>query len=170
MRKSRIGYRGLTFVFITAALLAVALFTGPGDTPHSARTSAQTLEPAAYLPIMHSPPNPAIIVITEICRPYWLPKNGEYVEIANQGGSPQEMTNWKLRNETYGQTYTFPTFTLQPGRKVKVFSRTGFDSADELFWWHPDPWPIWGAGNTACIYEADWTQVDCMTAGASRDC
>ena len=170
MCRSKIGPRGSTFIFITAALLAVAFFTGPGYSQHGARSSAQELEPAAYLPIMHSPPNPAIIVIIKICRPYWLPKNGEYVQIENQGGSPQEMTNWKLKNINRGQTYTFPVFTLQPGRTVKVFSRVGFDGDDELFWAHSDPWPIWGAGETACIYEPDGTQVDCMTAGASTDC
>ncbi len=169
MHKSMAGCKRLTLFLIAVSFLALALFNGPGHTLHDARSSAQTLEPAAYLPIMRSPP-PAIIRITEICRPGWLPKNGEFVKIENQGGSPGNLTNWKLKNINRGQTYTFPTFTLQPGRWVKVYSRVGINDDDELFWAHPDPWPIWGAGESACIFRSDGAQVDCMTAGTTSDC
>ena len=167
MRKSTTGRKKQ--LLITVLFLALMLFTGRGHKLREARISAQTPEPRAYLPIIHGA-QPAIIRITEICRPDWLPKNGEFVKIENQGGRPQELTNWKLKNINRGQTYTFPTFTLQPGRWVKVYSRVGIDDDDRLFWAHPDPWPIWGAGDTACIFKPDWAQVDCMTAGTTSDC
>jgi hypothetical protein len=71
------------------------------------------------------------------------------------------MTDWKLKNETRGDVFNFPVFTLEAGRWVKVYSRAGRNDDDELYWWDTDPWEIWHPGDIACIYEPDWTQVHC---------
>jgi hypothetical protein len=40
--------------------------------------------------------------------------------LANQGGAPIELTGWTVKDE-HGWTYTFPTFTLEPGAKVQLY-------------------------------------------------
>jgi hypothetical protein len=59
--------------------------------------------------------------------------NGEWVEIANQGTSAQNLQGWTLSDQD-NHTYAFKSFTLQPEASVKVHTGTDDDSATDLFW------------------------------------
>jgi len=58
---------------------------------------------------------------------------GEYVRIRNQGGQPADMTGWTLRDEA-NHTFTFPSFTLGVIATVRVWTRSGSNTATDLYW------------------------------------
>lgn len=151
----------VVFLFLTWVLFAVPSQMASRQEANPASTSL------AFLPHLRSGPTPfapAVIRITYIYYPSLLPKAREYVRIENQGGSSQSMLGWKLKNEDgYEETYTFPDFTLDPGKKVEVYSACGLETEDKLYWCHGDHyWRIWDHGETACVYKPDMTQVHCM--------
>jgi hypothetical protein len=47
-------------------------------------------------------------------------KEEEFVCLANPGGAAVELAGWTIKDE-HGWTYTFPTFTLEPGAKVQLY-------------------------------------------------
>ena len=151
----------VVFLFLTWVLFAVPSHMASLQEANPASTSL------AFLPHLRSGPTPlapAVIRISYIYYPPLLRKANEYVRIENQGGSSQSMLGWKLKNEDgYQETYTFPDFTLDPGKKVDVYSACGLETEDKLYWCHGDHYfPIWGHGETACVYKPDMTQVHCM--------
>ena len=58
---------------------------------------------------------------------------GEYVRIENSGGRPADMTDWTLRDDA-NHVFTFPTFTLNAGASVRVWTKSGTDTATDLYW------------------------------------
>jgi hypothetical protein len=75
----------------------------------------------------------------------------EYVQIVNQGQNRADLTAWQLLNES-GQQFTFPVFLLNSGGAVKVLSKSGTNTAIELFWQADQP--IWQPGETARLINA----------------
>lgn len=60
--------------------------------------------------------------------------NDEYVEFTNEGGSAIDLTGWTLSDEA-DHTYQFPSgFTLEAGDSVTVYTGSGDDTEDELYW------------------------------------
>ena len=60
--------------------------------------------------------------------------NDEYVEFTNEGGSSIDLTGWTLSDEA-DHTYQFPSgFTLEAGDSVTVYTGSGDDTEDELYW------------------------------------
>jgi len=50
-------------------------------------------------------------------------ESDEYVEIANLGGEPVEITGWVLKDIADGSpSFTFPSFILQPGTRIRVYT------------------------------------------------
>ncbi len=49
-----------------------------------------------------------------------LNKKDEYVTIKNNSSVPVNLTNWKIVSVRGNQTFTFPSFTLNAGKEVKV--------------------------------------------------
>ena len=166
MFKTAIGRLMASLFFVAGLMLVFLLYTAPSYTV-APRSPQATLTPQAYLPFLHRDVTipPPIIRIVQIYLPSILPKAYEYVKIENQGGSAQVMTGWKLKNENNSEVFTFPEFTLQPGKTVKVYSRAGDNDDDELYWWDKDPYPIWRKGHIGCLYEAGGARVHCRTAG-----
>ena len=121
----------------------------PTKTPTPSRTPTRT--PTA------TSPAPAQIKITFIL---YAPTNGtleEYVRIQNLGGTAQSMTNWTLRDES-AHIYTFPAFTLGPGAQVQVWTKSGTNSATNLYWGSAQA--IWNnAGDTAFLRNAGGAAV-----------
>jgi len=99
------------------------------------------------------PPAPADVDITYICYdPEGSDVEAEYVRIANTGGSAQSMTGWTLR-DLANHTYTFPNFTLGAGASVKVWVKSGSDTATDLYWNSSSA--IWNnTGDTAYLRDA----------------
>jgi hypothetical protein len=58
---------------------------------------------------------------------------GEYVVLQNDSSVPVNLRGWTLRDEQ-GDTYTFPAHTLVPGATVNIWTRSGADDAQNLYW------------------------------------
>jgi len=118
-----------------------------------------------YLPLVmrnHTPapaPSPANVQITYI--EYNPPGNdveGEYVRIENLGGSATEMTKWTLRDDA-NHTFTFPTFTLNAGATVRVWTKSGTNTSTDLYWGSGSA--IWNnTGDTAYLRDDHGNLID----------
>jgi len=88
-------------------------------------------------------------------------KNGEWVEIKNQGESSVNMKNWTLKDEA-NHIYTFSDFTLAPGKSVFLYSGCGIDTQEKLYWQCPEgKYAIWNnSGDTAFLRDASGNLVD----------
>jgi len=164
MKKTTVGHMMGISGLIVFSLLVLVLFSVPSHTAPLQQANPGTT-PWAWLPQLRSGPTPlapAVIKITYVYYPPSLRKAREYVHIENQGASSQSMLGWKLKNETSGEIYTFPDFTLGSGRAVDVYSACGLETEDKLYWcFNEHYFPIWDHGDTACVYEPNWTQVHC---------
>jgi competence protein ComEC len=65
----------------------------------------------------------------------------EYVEIKNNGGSPQQLEDWTLR-DTANHVFTFPNYSIHPGEVCRVYTNEyhpewcGFDYASGSAIWN----------------------------------
>lgn len=79
--------------------------------------------------------------------------NGEWIQITNSGQNSASMTDWSIFDDSSRQIYEFPSFTLNPGTSVKVFTGKGSNSATELYMGRGSP--IWNNdGDTATLKDA----------------
>ena len=98
---------------------------------------------------------------------------GEYVMLENTGRSELDLTGWTLNDES-DNTFTFPLLVLGSGKKVKVWVRSGPDSAENVYWGR-DGAAVWNnSGDSAflrdsagtliasCAYEGGGVEVDCL--------
>lgn len=89
--------------------------------------------------------------------------NGEWIEIANLGTTPVDMTGWGVRDESTRHRYEFPDgFVLGADDFVRIGSGCEWDDNDEnvdLFWCAWDP--VWNnSGDTAFLVDAAGLFVD----------
>jgi hypothetical protein len=83
---------------------------------------------------------------------------GEYVRIENLGGSASDMTDWTLRDEA-NKVFTFPTFTLEGGAVMQVWTKSGTNTATDLYWGSGSA--IWNnTGDCAYLRDNGGTAVD----------
>ena len=74
----------------------------------------------------------------------------EWVKVTNKGSSPVSLGGWKIEDEGSKHTYIFPSYTLDTGSTVTVYTKKGTNSATELYWGSSSP--IWNNdGDTASI-------------------
>jgi hypothetical protein len=63
------------------------------------------------------------------------------------------MTNWKIKDEA-NHTYTFPKFTFNPLASFTLYTGSGTDTSDKLYW-NSDT-PIWNNDHdTLYLYDAN---------------
>jgi micrococcal nuclease len=85
--------------------------------------------------------------------------NGEWIEIANQGGEPVQMAAYTLKDEA-NHIYTFDDFTAAPGMTFRLYSGQGGDGPTELYWGLNGE-SIWNnGGDAAFLRDADGNLVD----------
>ncbi len=79
--------------------------------------------------------------------------NGEWIVLENTGDSELDLTGWTLGDEA-SHTYSFPDgFTLGPGETVTLYTGSGTDSANELYWGSDSA--IWNnGGDTVTVRDA----------------
>ncbi len=78
--------------------------------------------------------------------------NEEWVELTNLGGVDEDLTGWTLE-DAQNHTYTFKSFTLNAGSKVKLHTGKGDDSAEDLYW--NKNTPVWNnSGDVATLKDA----------------
>jgi len=88
-------------------------------------------------------------------------KNGEWVEIKNQGENSVNMINWTLKDEA-NHIYTFADFTLTPDESLFIYSGCGSNTQEKLYWQCPEgEYAIWNnSGDTAFLRDASGNLVD----------
>jgi hypothetical protein len=75
-----------------------------------------------------------------------------WVKISNKGSSPVSLSGWKIKDEGSKHAYTFPSYTLDSGNTVTVYTEEGTNSASELYWQLENP--IWNNdGDKAYLYD-----------------
>jgi hypothetical protein len=85
----------------------------------------------------------------------------EWVKISNTGPSPVSLNGWKIEDEGSKHTYTFPSYTLDPGATVTIYTEKGTNSATELYWQLDGP--IWNNdGDTASLYDSSGKLVSTL--------
>jgi Lamin Tail Domain len=75
----------------------------------------------------------------------------EAVIIQNNGISPLMLTDWTLKNNL-GSIYTFPQLMLFPGGMVQLHTRSGSDTAADLYWQRSAS--VWSSGELAALYDS----------------
>jgi hypothetical protein len=58
---------------------------------------------------------------------------GEYVLIHNSGSRSADLTGWTLSDMAF-HTFRLPPFILAPNADVRVWTRTGVNTAADLYW------------------------------------
>ena len=100
-------------------------------------------------------------ITTIVYDPVGSDVDGEYVTIENKGNLAQTMTGWTLR-DVANNTYTFPSFTLQPGTAVNVWIKVGVNTDVDLFWGRGSS--VWNNdGDTAYLRDGGGVDVDVCT-------
>ncbi|MFU1783012.1 lamin tail domain-containing protein [Haloarcula japonica] len=83
--------------------------------------------------------------------------NDEYIVLENTGGSAVDMGGWTLADSA-DHTYYFPSgFSLGPGESVTIYTGSGSDSDDELYWGSSSA--IWNNGGDTVIVETDYGET-----------
>jgi hypothetical protein len=76
--------------------------------------------------------------------------DNESVMIQNNGSSSLALTGWTLKNNL-GVSFTFPQLILFPGGSVQVHTKSGSDTAADLYWQLSEP--AWSSGELAALYD-----------------
>jgi hypothetical protein len=74
----------------------------------------------------------------------------EAVTIQNTGNSTLVLTGWALKNNL-GAAYTFPELTLFPGGMVELHTKSGSNTASDLYWQRSAS--VWSSGELAALYD-----------------
>lgn len=124
------------------------------------------------LPPTNTPPPPADVRITYILyNPAGSDLNGEFVRIQNVGGTTANLTSWRL-SDADNHDFTFPGFTLAPGATVQVWTKSGVNTATDLYWGQNQA--IWtNTGDTAFLRDSGGVLIDSCSypgGGTSAGC
>jgi hypothetical protein len=74
----------------------------------------------------------------------------EAVTIQNTGNSTLVLTGWALKNNL-GAAYTFPELTLFSGGMVELHTKSGSNTASDLYWQRSAS--VWSSGELAALYD-----------------
>ena len=88
---------------------------------------------------------------------------GEFVRIENSGRAVADMTGWTLRDEA-GHQFTFPAYGLKAGKYVRVWTKTGANTATDLYWGRGQA--VWNnTGDCAYLQDSTGKMVDTCRFG-----
>jgi len=82
-------------------------------------------------------------------------KNEEYVRVKNRTTETVDITGWTIKAKESGKKYTFPSFYLDPNDAVKVWTKVGSNTEENLYW-----------GLTSEVWDDD---DDCGRLGDNHD-
>jgi micrococcal nuclease len=60
--------------------------------------------------------------------------NGEYVTFVNTCPYSCDLTNWTVKDESSRNLYIFPTFVLESGKTVTLYTGCGTNTKTQLYW------------------------------------
>jgi len=97
-------------------------------------------------------------------------RNQEYIVIRNSGSHRVTMTGWVLHDvPRAGSTnkFVFPSFSLRPGKTVRIHTGSGTNSSTDLYW--GSSVYIWGDdSDTATLQKSGTTMSTCgWTTGST---
>lgn len=96
-------------------------------------------------------------IFTILFDPRGPEPQGEFVLIQNDRASAVDLAGWTLSDEAQ-HVYTFPSFTLPSGGTVKVWTGTGTNDADNLFWGRRQA--IWNnTGDIGVLHDVAGTEI-----------
>lgn len=88
--------------------------------------------------------------------------NGEWLELANDGSAPVDLTGFTIKDEA-NHIYTFQELLLQPGQALRLYSGQGRDDDDTLYWGLQGD-SVWSnSGDTAYLRDPEGQLVDSST-------
>ncbi len=90
--------------------------------------------------------------------------NSEAVQIGNDSDSPVTLVGWRLEREN-GPVYEFGNVTLFPGSGVRVYSASGEDDSQRLYWGQREG--VWLTGAVVRLVNAQGALVDSLTVSDS---
>lgn len=76
----------------------------------------------------------------------------ERVQIISVADMPVDLRGWEL-TDGKGRYFFFPAIKLYPGGSINLFSRSGVDTAIELYW--RQPLAIWSSGDVVELADPD---------------
>jgi len=88
----------------------------------------------------------------------------EAVQIGNDSDSPVNLAGWRLEREN-GPAYEFGNVTLFPGGGVRIFTASGEDDSQKLYWSQGEA--VWPGGVIVRLVNAQGGLVDQFTVEAS---
>ena len=112
----------------------------PGSVPGGTNNSGST-DPDVYVPIGQLEID-SIIGVGDV--------ENERVEVSHVGDENIFLAGWQLQDED-GNSFIFPGLTVFPGGAVRVYSKSGFNTSDDLFWGLDQP--IWENGEEAYLVD-----------------
>jgi beta-lactamase superfamily II metal-dependent hydrolase len=119
--------------------------TSSGSAVYSSTSSTKTqeIEPAES---MTSSSTGSVVYVSD------LSLKDEWVKITNKGSSSVSLAGWKVEDKGGKHIYTFPSYTLNYGSTVTLYTGKGKDTATELYWQLNDP--VWNNnGDTAYLLD-----------------
>jgi len=138
----------------------------PAGTPTATVTATATATPTATSTSVPTAGDVRIIFI-EYDPVSGTDVDGEYVDIQNMGGTPQDMTGWKLRDASTN-SFTFPSFSLGAMNQARIWTKAGANTATDLYMGKGGA--VWNnSGDTATLYDGAGQVVDtCTYAGGGH--
>jgi serine/threonine protein kinase len=142
---------------ITATELPALLPTAALEEPEAETAVLPTPTTNEVAPI--SPPA-GIRISLVYYNPDGEDAEGEYVLLENGGDTAVHLTNWSLEDAAnQPHIFTFPTFTLPPGAMVKVWTGSGSDDTENVYWRRGSA--IWNNnGDTAKLFDDIGMEID----------
>jgi hypothetical protein len=121
-------------------------------------TATATRTPSVTATPTRTPtPKPGVYIIDIV----YAPANplDEYVEIENTSNNSVDMEGWWIKADWSGARYDFDNFTLGGGKSVRVWTKTGTDTASILYWNRDTE--VWrNTSDTAYLRDNDGKIVD----------
>jgi hypothetical protein len=120
----------------------------PINAPTQVSLAAPT-SPASQVNPTPIPPGVKVIEIAEVTGAGSL--GAEVVAIRRLGEGELNLSGWRL-DDNAGHRFTFPDMVLFKGGSVRIYTRTGTNTVNDLFWGQKEP--VWLSGKTAGMYDS----------------
>lgn len=78
------------------------------------------------------------VCFTDIVYKPTTSKYDEWVSIKNLGNTAVDMEGWRITSDSSSYKYDLPAFTLSSGQTVKVFTKFGVDTTNQLYMNRPN--------------------------------
>jgi hypothetical protein len=159
LMKKLLPYLLLNIVVSAIAMLIILLIWDSTHPVQKEPQSALVLSPVAIhntppleevaLPPLEQP----VLEVQAVIVPGDL--DTERVLIRNAYSEAVSLQGWQVKNST-GDAYTFPILTLYPGGSVSLYSRSGENTALELYWGLTRA--AWKSGVTVTVLDSQGNQ------------